>query len=137
MAEQLPFGKNVSLAINTEPRCPCVLLIDVSGNDGDAGCRRRTRSRGYTVQQDGKTFQVVSGGVTRIDKVNEGLRVYHADLMGDSARSPTGRSVSDYLRYLGSNRLSVRHLHRNSFRQHSLPTERRRWGRRSCKRSKP
>jgi uncharacterized protein YegL len=39
---------------------------------------------GYTVQQDGKTYQAVSGGVTRIDKLNEGLRAYQTDLVGDS-----------------------------------------------------
>ena len=39
---------------------------------------------GETVQQDGKTYRVVSGGTTRIDLLNEGLRSYQADLMGDS-----------------------------------------------------
>jgi uncharacterized protein YegL len=82
MAEQQPFA-DVALASNPEPRCPCVLLIDVSGSMaevvGNAG-----QDLGYTVQQDGKTYQAVSGGVTRIDKVNEGLRAYHADVLGDS-----------------------------------------------------
>jgi uncharacterized protein YegL len=31
MADQMPFG-NVSFAENPEPRCPCVLLLDVSGS---------------------------------------------------------------------------------------------------------
>ncbi|WP_029631597.1 vWA domain-containing protein [Zavarzinella formosa] len=82
MAEQLPFA-DVGLASNPEPRCPCVLLIDVSGSMaeivGEAG-----KSLGYTIQQDGQTYQAVSGGVTRIDKVNEGLRAYHADLNNDA-----------------------------------------------------
>jgi uncharacterized protein YegL len=39
---------------------------------------------GQTVQQDGQTYQVVSGGTTKMDLVNEGLRAYHADLMADS-----------------------------------------------------
>src|SRR5262249_13821304 len=38
---------------------------------------------GQTIQQDGQTYQLVSGGVTRIDKVNEGLRAYQTDLMAD------------------------------------------------------
>jgi uncharacterized protein YegL len=82
MAEQQPFG-DVGIANNPEPRCPCVLLLDVSGSMaeivGNAG-----QDLGYTVQQDGKTYRVVSGGVTRIDLLNEGMRAYHADLMGDS-----------------------------------------------------
>jgi uncharacterized protein YegL len=81
MAEQQPFA-DVGLATNPEPRCPCVLLLDVSGSMaeivGEAG-----RDLGYTVQQDGKTYRAVSGGVTKIDKVNEGLRAYHADLLSD------------------------------------------------------
>ena len=51
MAEQQPFG-DVGLASNPEPRCPCVLLLDVSGSMaeivGNAG-----QDLGYTVQQDG------------------------------------------------------------------------------------
>jgi uncharacterized protein YegL len=39
---------------------------------------------GQTVQQDGQTYQVVSGGTTRIDLVNDGLRAYLADLLADS-----------------------------------------------------
>lgn len=82
MAEQAPFA-SVELATNPEPRCPCVLLIDVSGSMaevvGEAG-----NDLGYNVQQDGKTYRAVSGGSTRIDKVNEGLRAYQADLASDS-----------------------------------------------------
>jgi uncharacterized protein YegL len=82
MAEQLPFA-DVALASNPEPRCPCVLLIDVSGSMAEV-IADSGKDLGYTVQQDGKTYRAVSGGVTRIDKVNEGLRAYHTDLLGDS-----------------------------------------------------
>jgi uncharacterized protein YegL len=82
MAEQQPFA-DVGIVHNPEPRCPCVLLLDVSGSMaeivGDPG-----KDLGHTVQQDGKTYRAVSGGVTRIDLLNEGVRAYHADLMGDS-----------------------------------------------------
>ena len=82
MAEQQPFG-DVGLASNPEPRCACVLLLDVSGSMAeivsDAG-----HDLGYSVQQDGKTYRAVSGGVSRIDLLNEGVRAYHTDLMGDS-----------------------------------------------------
>jgi len=30
--EQVPFGENVDLVDNPEPRCPCLLLVDVSGS---------------------------------------------------------------------------------------------------------
>jgi uncharacterized protein YegL len=82
MAEQLPFA-DVGLASNPEPRCPCVLLLDVSGSMAEV-IENSGKDLGYTVQQDGQTYRAVSGGVTRIDRVNEGLRAYHADLMNDS-----------------------------------------------------
>jgi uncharacterized protein YegL len=81
MAEQQPFG-DVGLATNPEPRCPCVLLLDVSGSMAEI-VANAGQDTGQTVQQDGKTYRVVSGGTTRIDLLNEGLRAYHADLMGD------------------------------------------------------
>ena len=30
--EQVPFGEGVEFATNTEPRCPCLLLLDTSGS---------------------------------------------------------------------------------------------------------
>lgn len=81
MAEQQPFGA-IALATNPEPRCPCVLLLDVSGSMSeivaDVG-----EDLGSTVQRDGQTYRVVSGGVSRIDLLNQGLQTYQADLMRD------------------------------------------------------
>ncbi|MFO0852689.1 MAG: VWA domain-containing protein [Gemmataceae bacterium] len=81
MAEQQPFV-DVGLATNPEPRCPCVLLLDVSGSMGeivaDSG-----RDLGYTIQQDGQTYRAVSGGVSRIDLLNEGLITYQSELTAD------------------------------------------------------
>ena len=66
MAEQQPFG-DIALASNPEPRCPCVLLLDVSGSMAEVIADAGT-DLGYTVQQDGQTYRAVSGGVTRIDQ---------------------------------------------------------------------
>jgi uncharacterized protein YegL len=82
MADQQPFD-DVNLASNPEPRCPCVLLLDTSGSM-DAIVANAGKDTGKTVQQDGKTYRVVSGGTSRIDLLNEGLQSYHAHLMGDS-----------------------------------------------------
>ena len=65
MAEQQPFD-DVELATNPEPRCPCVLLLDVSGSMSEV-VRNSGKDLGYTIQQDGQTYNAVSGGVTRID----------------------------------------------------------------------
>ena len=57
MAEQIPFGgANVELASNPEPRCPCALLLDVSGS--------------------------MAG--TPIAALNGGLQVFQTELLGDS-----------------------------------------------------
>ncbi len=82
MAEQVPFG-DIGLASNPEPRCPCVLLLDTSGSMAEI-VRDAGQDLGQTRQVDGQTYRVVSGGVTRIDEVNEGLKAYQADLNGDS-----------------------------------------------------
>ncbi len=83
MADQQAFGQAAEQAFNTEPRCPCVLVIDVSGSMGEI-VANSGKDLGYTIQQDGQTYRAVSGGITRIDGVNEGLRTYQADLLSDS-----------------------------------------------------
>jgi uncharacterized protein YegL len=81
MAEQMALAE-IEFATNPEPRCPCVLLIDTSGSMSqivaDAGS-----DLGYNVTRDGKTYRAVSGGVTKIDKVNEGLKAFHEALKTD------------------------------------------------------
>lgn len=42
---------------------------------------------GQTYVEDGKTYRLVTGGVTRIDKLNEGLEVYQKDLLSDPLAS--------------------------------------------------
>jgi uncharacterized protein YegL len=39
---------------------------------------------GRTTQVDGKTYHVVTGGTTRIDLLNEGIKAYHDDVLSDS-----------------------------------------------------
>lgn len=82
MAEQVPFG-DVSLAMNPEPRCPCVLLVDTSGSMNTI-VRNAGKPTGETRQIDGKMYNIVSGGTTRIDLVNEGLRGYQIDVKEDA-----------------------------------------------------
>lgn len=59
MAEQVPFDVEVELAPNPEPRCPCVLLLDVSRS--------------------------MAG--SRISLLNEGLQAYRNELNADSLAS--------------------------------------------------
>lgn len=81
MAEQTPFF-DVSLATNPEPRCPCVLLLDVSGSMLEV-VANAGRDTGKLVQQDGRWYNVVSGGTTKLDLLNDGVRAYQADVAHD------------------------------------------------------
>src|SRR5947208_2738381 len=81
MAEQVPFG-DVGLASNPEPRCPCVLLLDTSASMA-AIVSNSGQDIGQTTQVEGKTYRVVSGGVTRIDELNEGVRTFHTEVIAD------------------------------------------------------
>jgi uncharacterized protein YegL len=82
MAEQQPF-LDVGLATNPEPRCPCVLLLDVSGSMAEV-VANAGQDTGQTVQQDGQMYRVLSCGTTRIDLLNEGVRTYQADVVSDA-----------------------------------------------------
>ena len=60
MAEQTPFDLEIELAPNPEPRCPCVLLLDVSRS--------------------------MAG--SRLPLLNEGLQAYRDELNADSLAVP-------------------------------------------------
>jgi uncharacterized protein YegL len=60
-----------------------VLLLDVSGSMAEV-VANAGEDTGQTVEQDGKTYRVLSGGTTRIDLLNEGVRAYQADVVNDS-----------------------------------------------------
>ncbi len=59
MADQIPFGSDIGIADNPEPRLPCVLLLDVSKS--------------------------MAG--PRIASLNEGLKAYRDELVRDSLAS--------------------------------------------------
>ena len=88
MSEQVEYAgfEASEFAENPDPRVPCVLLLDTSGSMaavvGDAG-----PTTGQTVMQDGQLYNVVSGGRTRIDLLNEGLVTLKETLAADSLAS--------------------------------------------------
>ena len=82
MLEQQPFA-DVSLASNPEPRCPCVLLLDVSGSMAEI-VADEGQVVGESIQKDRNARQVSSGGNTKIALLNNGLKAYQSDLLRDS-----------------------------------------------------
>jgi uncharacterized protein YegL len=99
-AESLPFAGTIPMseqteyagfeasefAENPEPRVPCVLLLDVSGSM-DTVVANAGQDTGQTVQRDGGTYRIVTGGTTRIDLLNEGLVALKETLAADSLAS--------------------------------------------------
>ncbi|HEY7422723.1 MAG TPA: VWA domain-containing protein [Gemmataceae bacterium] len=82
--EQTPFGPDAKeFEINPEPRCACVLLLDVSGSMGEI-ISNAGEDLGYTIQSDGQTYRAVSDGVAKIDELNAGLVAYKEALAADS-----------------------------------------------------
>jgi uncharacterized protein YegL len=88
MSEQIEYAgfEASEFAENPEPRVPCVLLLDTSGSMAEI-VANAGHDTGETVQQDGKTYRVVSGGTTRIDLLNEGLITLKQTLADDSLAS--------------------------------------------------
>lgn len=86
MANQNPFA-DIGIASNPEPRCPCILVIDVSGSMSEVVSDSVTDVE-YVLQPDEYTYRpVVPRPITRMDRVNEGLRAYQADLLKDPLAS--------------------------------------------------
>jgi uncharacterized protein YegL len=88
MSDQIEYAgfEASEFAENPEPRVACVLLLDTSAsmNEVVGGFDHAT---GETVMQDGQLYNVVSGGRTRIDLLNEGLVTLKEALAADSLAS--------------------------------------------------
>jgi uncharacterized protein YegL len=73
-------------AANYEQKCLCVLVLDVSGSmreviGGD------TRNTGKTKMVDGKLYNIVEGGITKIDELNNGLQGFYKEIESDESTS--------------------------------------------------
>lgn len=88
MSDQIEYaGFNASrFADNPEPRVPCVLILDTSGSMAEV-VADSGHLTGENVMQDGQLYNVVSGGKTRIDLLNEGLVTLKETLAADSLAS--------------------------------------------------
>ncbi|WP_437187813.1 vWA domain-containing protein [Planctomicrobium sp. SH668] len=88
MSDQLEYAgfEASEFAENPDPRVPCVLLLDTSGSMAEVvDCY--SQETGETGMQDGRLYNVVSGGTTRIDLLNEGLVTLKETLAADSLAS--------------------------------------------------
>lgn len=73
-------------AVNYEQKCLCVLVLDVSGSmrevvDGDV------KFTGRKEMIDGQLYNIVEGGITKLDGLNEGLKAFYDEIYQDDTCS--------------------------------------------------
>ena len=74
MSDDLIIRKQ-ALIENPTPRVPICFVLDASGSMSEV-IEGNYTSTGQTVEKDGKYWDIVSGGVTRLDKLNDGVKVF-------------------------------------------------------------
>ena len=71
------------LVENPTPRVPICLCLDVSTSMGAIIDPENTRPTGETYYKDGREWQVVTGGTSRIDKLREGVEKFYDAIRND------------------------------------------------------
>ena len=74
-------------AENFEQKCLCVLVLDVSGSMREIVDESNIKYTGETVYMDGKQYNLVTGGVTKLDLLNDGLRNFYNEICDDDTTS--------------------------------------------------
>ena len=68
---------SAEVAENYEEKCLCVLVLDISGSMSEIVDDTGTQDTGKTVYMDGKTYNIVTGGVSKLDNLIIGLRQFY------------------------------------------------------------
>ena len=74
-------------AENFEQKCLCVLVLDVSGSMQEIVDESDVQYTGETVYMDGKKYNLVTGGKTKLDLLNEGLQDFYNEICHDDTTS--------------------------------------------------
>lgn len=72
-------------ANNYEQKCLCVLVLDTSGSMNEIVDYTNAVNTGETRVVDGVSYNVVTGGTSRLDKLREGLASFYKDIEDDPA----------------------------------------------------
>lgn len=75
------------VAENYEQKCLCVLVLDLSGSMNEIVDSSTAQETGKTIFMDGKSYNVVTGGISKLDKLVEGLQSFYADIAEDESLS--------------------------------------------------
>ncbi len=76
------FLRIEDLVNNPTPRVPICLCLDTSGSMG-AIVEGKTVYTGKTIYEDGKTWNVVTGGISRIKKLQDGIDEFYQSIRDD------------------------------------------------------
>lgn len=74
-------------AENYEQKCLCVLVLDVSGSMREIVDKSNMQYTGETVYMDGKKYNLVTGGVMKLDLLNQGLQDFYKEIVSDETTS--------------------------------------------------
>lgn len=74
-------------AENYEQKCLCVLVLDISGSMSEIVDNTGVVQTGKTVFLDGKSYNVVEGGITKLDRLYEGLKSFYDEIEKDDVTS--------------------------------------------------
>ena len=74
-------------AENFEQKCLCVLVLDVSGSMLEIVDESNMQYTGETTWVDGKQYNIVTGGISKMDLLNEGLRDFYNEICEDETTS--------------------------------------------------
>lgn len=73
-------------AMNYEQKCLCVLVLDVSGSMGEV-VEGEVKYTGRQEMIDGQLYNIVEGGINKMDGLNEGLQVFYNEIYQDDTSS--------------------------------------------------
>lgn len=77
------FNFSAESAENFEQKCLCVLVLDTSGSMNEIVDRSGIVQTGRVVECDGKRYNVVEGGISKLDLLNEGLSAFYEEIVND------------------------------------------------------
>lgn len=74
-------------AQNYEQKCLCVIVLDTSGSMNEVVDDTNAVDTGQRRVIDGKEYSIVSGGISRLDKLQEGMEAFYADIEANDRTS--------------------------------------------------
>ena len=74
-------------AENFEQKCLCVLVLDISGSMREIVDKSNMIYTGEKVYMDGKEYDLVTGGISKLDLLNQGLKDFYSEIISDETTS--------------------------------------------------